>query len=199
MLLFSPTSDCCSGTGSVMNSIISRMWTIILNSHLFSPQGPEWHVEELALWVVLCRSAPTGENHLAVPLWDSAEDQPVSTPMRRHAVLLVFFLSFVLSSASKMSGKYKPCFCLKPGDHCLKEYHLTGKMNLHDFSKLPVASWRTKISAFGQVWGSAPCEELDWPEAQSGTVPPLLCLHSCRHARRTPCCSTRGPYWRHLW
>lgn len=48
----------------------------------FSPTGPEWCAEELAVWVVLCRSAATRENHLAVPLRDPAEDQPVRALLR---------------------------------------------------------------------------------------------------------------------
>lgn len=39
--------------------------------------GPEWNAEESVVRVVLCGSAATGENHVAVALWDPAEDQPV--------------------------------------------------------------------------------------------------------------------------
>lgn len=46
-------------------------------SPFVSLQGPEWHSEEFAFRVVLCRSAPSGEDHLAVPLRDPAENQPV--------------------------------------------------------------------------------------------------------------------------
>lgn len=78
LFLFSQWTGCQRNEHSEF-SIVSWMWMLILNSHLFfSLQGYEQHSEEFAVWVVLCGSAPTGENNMAVPLWDPAKDQPVS-------------------------------------------------------------------------------------------------------------------------
>lgn len=74
------------------------MRMLVVNSHFLSVSGPEQHAEESAVRVVLCRSAPAGEDHLEVPLRDPAEDQPVRAFVLPHIVFLFSFSSSLISS-----------------------------------------------------------------------------------------------------
>lgn len=56
--------------------------------------GSEQHSEKSSVRMVLCWVTPTGKNHLAVPMWDPSEDQPVRS--LSYVQTFPFYLSLQL-------------------------------------------------------------------------------------------------------
>ncbi len=66
--------------------------------------GSEQHSEKSSVRMVLCWVTPTGKNHLAVPMWDPSEDQPV----RSLSYLQTFpFFVFAVETLFVWSYRYE--------------------------------------------------------------------------------------------